>query len=46
MREVSREAYLEHPEGLELFDQARIDGLVITFHRWPVGGDDDSGDRN
>ena len=38
-RSVERDAYLGKPESLELFDQASIDGLVLTFHRWPIGGD-------
>ena len=41
VREVVREEYVEQPEGLELYDQASLDGLVITFHTWPVGGDED-----
>ena len=39
LREVVRDEYVEHPEGLEHYDQASLDGLVITFHTWPVGGD-------
>ena len=38
-RSVIREEYIEKPEALEYFDQASIDGLVLTFHTWPVGGD-------
>ena len=42
LREIVREEYLNHPEGLELYDQASLDGLVITFNTWPVGGDEDA----
>jgi len=38
-RVVTRQEFIEKRESLELFDQASIDGLVITFHTWPVGGD-------
>jgi hypothetical protein len=41
LREIAREELLDHPEGLELYDQATLDGLVITFHTWPAGGDDE-----
>jgi len=41
LREIAREEYREHPDGLELYDQAALDGLVITFHTWPIGGDDE-----
>ena len=37
-REVVREEYVEYPDRLERFDQAVIDGLVLTFHVWPIGG--------
>ena len=40
-RRVVREEFVEKPESLALFDQARIDGLVLAFHTWPVGGDDE-----
>jgi hypothetical protein len=30
----------EHPSH-ERFQQARIDGIVATFHRWPVGAPED-----
>ena len=42
LREIAREEYLEHPDGLELYDQAGLDGLVITFHTWPIGGDEEA----
>ena len=42
LREVAREEYLEHPEALALYDQASVDGLVITFHTWPTGGDQEA----
>jgi hypothetical protein len=38
-RPVEREEYLQKPESLALFDQASIDGWVLTFHQWPIGGD-------
>lgn len=40
-RLVSRQEFVENPEALKLFDQASIDGWVLTFHTWPVGGDND-----
>jgi hypothetical protein len=27
--------------GREYFEQARIDGLVLVLHTWPVGGPDE-----
>jgi hypothetical protein len=38
-RAIVREEYVEHLERLALFDQASVDGIVITFHTWPLGGD-------
>jgi hypothetical protein len=38
-RLVSREEFIDKPRSLGLFDQASLDGLVITFHTWPLGGD-------
>jgi len=40
-RRVIRDEYLENPDALEHFDQASIDGLVLTFHTWPIGADED-----
>jgi hypothetical protein len=40
-RNVTREEYLDKPESLALFDQACIDGWVLTFHTWPVGADEE-----
>ena len=39
VRAVVREEYLDYPDRLELFDQAIIAGLVLPFHTWPVGSD-------
>ncbi len=41
LREGVREEYLASPDRLELFEQAAIDGLVLTFHTWPVGGSEE-----
>ena len=38
-RSVERDEYVEKPDSLELFDQASSDGLVLTFHQWPIGGE-------
>ncbi|MGH7625058.1 MAG: hypothetical protein ACREOJ_07055 [Gemmatimonadaceae bacterium] len=38
-RSIVREEYDENSEALELFDQASVDGLVLTFHTRPVSGD-------
>ena len=39
--EVSESDYQAGSESLSRFQQATIDGAVFTFHRWPVGGDED-----
>jgi hypothetical protein len=39
IRLVTRDEFLSD-DGLELFDQASIDGLVLTFHTWPIGADE------
>jgi len=39
---VTREMQAEHPEGMEYFEQAEIDGEVLVFHTWPVGAPDDN----
>jgi hypothetical protein len=41
VRLVTREEFVSDHERLELFDQASMDGLVLTFHTWPVGADDE-----
>ena len=38
---VSRDDYEASSESLERFDQALVDGCVLTFHRWPVGAPDE-----
>jgi hypothetical protein len=37
---VERDQYEAGSESLERFDQARVDGIVARFHRWPVGAED------
>jgi len=39
---VTREMQAEHPEGMEYFEQAEIDGEVLVFHTWPVGAPEDN----
>ncbi len=36
-RRVERREFLEQPESLAHFDQAAMDGIVITLHTWPLG---------
>jgi hypothetical protein len=33
----------EHPSR-RLFEQALVDGIVVTFHQWPVGAPEDEKD--
>jgi hypothetical protein len=40
IRLVTRDEFLGNGNGLKLFDQATMDGLVLTFHTWPVGADE------
>ncbi|MHB1299046.1 MAG: hypothetical protein ACYC0B_11010 [Gemmatimonadaceae bacterium] len=37
IRRVSRDMYIELPDMLEKYDQAIIDGVVVTLHTVPVG---------
>ena len=37
VRAVIRDDYEGDATALERFDQAILDGIVITLHRWPVG---------
>lgn len=39
---VERAQYESDSQKLALYDQALQDGVVITLHTWPVGGDDDA----
>ena len=38
---VTRGQYPSQSESLERFDQAVIDGIVVTLHTWPVGAPDE-----
>ena len=40
-RVVTREDYEDDPDTMEKFDQAMIDGVVITLHSWDVGAPDE-----
>ena len=39
--EVAEGNYEEGSDSIELFRQAVLDGCVMTFHSWPIGGDTD-----
>ena len=41
-RLMTRENQAEHPEGMEYFEQAEIDGEVLVFDTWPVEAPDDN----
>ena len=43
---VTRDRYAEDSESLERFDRARVDGIVVTLHTWPVGAPDDDADSD
>jgi hypothetical protein len=34
---MTREMQAAHPDGMQYFEQAEIDGEVFVFHTWPVG---------
>jgi hypothetical protein len=36
-RVIGREDYSGDPEKLALYDQANLDGFVVSLHTWPVG---------
>jgi len=38
---VTRDQYAEGSVALERFDQASVDGVVVTLHTWPIGAPDD-----
>jgi hypothetical protein len=38
---VTREDFVEEDEGLESFEQALAEGVVLVFHTYPVGPDDE-----
>ena len=38
---VTRDEYENDPDNLAKFDQALIDGLVVTLHQWDVGAPDE-----
>lgn len=38
---LNREDFSEDPEGLEYFDQAQIDGIVLVIHTFPNTPDDE-----
>ena len=38
---VSADDYEPETESRDLFDQAVVDGVVLTFHTWPVGAPDE-----
>ena len=38
---VDQERFELESESREHFDQALVDGIVVTFHRWPVGAPDE-----
>jgi hypothetical protein len=38
---VTLDTYVEGDLGRERFQQALVDGVVVTFHRWPVGAPDE-----
>jgi hypothetical protein len=40
-RAIAREEHAEDPEKLALYDQANLDGFVMTLHTWPVGAPDE-----
>ena|SRR5687768_14396837 len=42
VKAVSRDQYEGDAAALEHFDQAIIDGIVITLHMWPVGAPDEA----
>jgi len=41
LRPVTRDDFVQSPDSLERFDQAIMDGIVITLHTWPVGAPDE-----
>ena len=43
---VKRDRYLTDPVTLGRFDQASVDGVVVTLHTWPVGAPDDDADSD
>jgi hypothetical protein len=34
---ITRDDYSEDPTGLEYFEQALVDGVVLVFHTWQDG---------
>jgi hypothetical protein len=40
-RTIGREDYVEEPAKLALYDQAVLDGFVMSLHTWPVGAPDE-----
>jgi hypothetical protein len=43
---VTRDRYVADPVSLGRFDQASVDGVVITLHSWPLGAPDDDEDSD
>jgi hypothetical protein len=37
VRPVTREDYADEDSGLEYFEQALVDGIVLVFHTWQEG---------
>ena len=38
---MTRERQAEHPDGMQYFEQAEIDGEVFVFFTSPIGASDD-----